>query len=436
MGKFKRKKNIVAMQEEPKSSLPISVLENEQATILNDNIRQYIGNPSTGVFTNNDEVLKYQTYLNYYGYDLYDELEKDPHISAVYQTRKLAVAGLEWNIVPFDETPRSKELAEFVKDALYSMDNLEQDLIGLLDAIGKGFAVGEVLWGQSAYGGTQNKIVPKKIMNRPQRRFQFNATSRELQLKTLGNSFFGISTYPYKFIIHRNSQKYENPFGEAVDEKIYWMWYFKKQAIKFWMQHSESTAAPIPFVKHPAKTTDETKREALEIARKIRNGSYGRIPDNFEIVFAEAQNIATTGTGYDMLIRFMNDEITKAILGQVITTEGSSSGGIGSHGSAVVANNVRLDILEYDAKSLSSSLNATLVKWIVDLNYANVTEYPFFEFKSSKVENLKEQAEIINILKNSGYIIEPNFIQEKFGMPLIKGQSSMNNEPTTNNKKQ
>ena len=52
--------------------------------------------------------------------ELFEEMEeKDPHLFSQLQTRKNAVTGLDYEIIPFDsDDPRDKEIAEFVEAQL------------------------------------------------------------------------------------------------------------------------------------------------------------------------------------------------------------------------------------------------------------------------------------------------------------------------------
>jgi phage gp29-like protein len=43
---------------------------------------------------------------------------------------------------------------------------------------------------------------------------------------------------------------------------------------------------------------------------------------------------------------------------------------------AQVHNTVRQDLMEADADLLDACLNETVIKWLVDYNFANVTAYP------------------------------------------------------------
>ena len=54
--------------------------------------------------------------------ELFEELEeKDPHLFSQLQTRKLAVAGLDWEVQPFSGDGHDKQVADFIDAQLYWM---------------------------------------------------------------------------------------------------------------------------------------------------------------------------------------------------------------------------------------------------------------------------------------------------------------------------
>ena len=62
------------------------------------------------------------------------------------QTRKLAVTGLDWEVQPFSEDEIDKEIADFIDEQLKGIENFDEVLIDMLDAIGKGISIMELAW--------------------------------------------------------------------------------------------------------------------------------------------------------------------------------------------------------------------------------------------------------------------------------------------------
>ena len=417
----KRRKPLT--QVEPVSYPELAdVMTQETASILSDYIRQYVGQmslgnpqPGSGIFYNWDRVLRTQSYQELFWFDLYDEVERDPHVSAVMRTLKLATASLDWRVAPADDSARQKAIAAFVEDVLRKMESFTQDLYELLDAEGKGFAVSEVIW------NVGYDVRPMRLMNRPQRRFQFDAVTREPKLRTMAAPYYGETLPERKFIVHRVSSKYENPFGDALDQSLYWMWLFKHTVIKYWMTHLDGASGPIPIVKHPDKANKALKDEAYAIAASLRRGAYARLPQSFELMFAEMSTSAQTAASYEKFVDVCNNEMTKCVLGQILTTEGSA-GGSGSRALGEVHSDVLRLRAKYSAKALAATFNTSLIRWIVDANYGGVDLYPRFEFVTEDPVDRKDEVEIIKGLKSAGYAPTREWVEDKIQVELEEKQ--------------
>ena len=427
------KKRSPSNQLEPKAKaqLPeygqlVSILQTETASILTDYVRQYIGiaganEPGSGIFLNWDRVLRTQGYQELAWYDLYQEVERDAQVAAALSNAKLNIAGMKYSIAPHLEageetaSARNEAIADFVQHAIKRIKYFPQDLFNLLGAIGMGFAVSEIIWEITDEG-----VMPKELLNRPQRRFQFDAADRSLRLRDIKNPYWGTPLPDKKFIVHRASAMWDNPFGDALDQTLYWMWLFKRTVTKFWMQHLQVGASSIPIVKHPMSASPTLKAEALAIAEMIRNGAYGRIPDNFEIQFAEAKNAIQNAEAYEKFINFCDEQIAKCVNGQSLTTQSGSSGGAGTHALGKVHQGTQQARDEFRAHGLEATLNATLIKWLVDFNFADVDGYPEFRFDMEQETDLKMEADIVKILSDAGFKFDVDELSEKFNYTLTK----------------
>lgn len=92
--------------------------------------------------------------------ELFEEMEeKDTHLFSQLQTRKNAVLGLEYEVMPYSDSTEDKKIADFVSDNVKNIiGNFDDSLLELLDAIGKGYAMTEIIW--STDGG---KAVVEKL---------------------------------------------------------------------------------------------------------------------------------------------------------------------------------------------------------------------------------------------------------------------------------
>jgi phage gp29-like protein len=426
----KKKKPDNQSKQLPEYGELISIMQNETASIVTDYIRQYIGviqgqgfNPKgqSAIYMNQDRVQKYQSYQELAFYDLYAEVERDPKVRSILDSAKINVVEMDWAVYPYkskyDKEPssRNQAIADYVEEQLAKIEYLPQHLYALMGALGMGFAVTEIVWGMD-----NEKVFIKELLNRPPRRFQFNATDRKLRIRNIDDPYYGKELPDKKFIVHRCSAQWSDPFGDAIDQSLYWMWLFKKTVIKFWMQHLQVGASSIPIVKHPAGANDVLKGEALEIAKMIRNGAYGRLPANFELLWAEAKNAIQNAEAYGGFVRMCDDQMSECVNGQTLTGAASSAEGKGTQALGKehrMTQNAR-DV--YRAKGLSNTLTNQIIKWLVDFNYANVEGYPVYRPDLEEPDDLAKESQIVKTVSDAGYDFDPTELSEKFSYTITK----------------
>ena len=130
--------------------------------------------------------------------ELFEEMEeKDPHLFSQLQTRKNAVTGLDFEVIPFGDEPLDKEIADFIEEQLNGIESFEDVENDLLDAIGKGFAVSEILWGYD-----EGHVVVQDIKTRHQKRFFWDTLDDSFKVRTKDVPE-GILLPANKFIVHR-----------------------------------------------------------------------------------------------------------------------------------------------------------------------------------------------------------------------------------------
>jgi phage gp29-like protein len=352
---------------------------------------------------NPDPVLR--TEAGGKGLKLYDEVARDPHAGSVLQTRALAVTGKEWVVEPADESARSQEIADFVREALEKC-NFDQARQELLKGILYGFYVGEVIW------AVQNgRYVPAKIRAKHPRRFVFD-TERRLRLLTPSNMIDGEEVPERKFIVFTYGSS-DNPYGDGLGQKLWWPVWFKKNGVKFWLVFLEKFGQPTPLGKYPPGTPGPQQQALLDALDAIQTDSGVKIPDNMQIEFLEA---ARSGNAtYQGLCDYMDRAVSKAVLGQTLTTEIK---GEGSFAASKTHDEVRGEVTKADADLLCECLNQSLVRWIVDLNFAGVTDYPQVWVQTEEGEDLKERIEVDKgLVKEIGLPVAKKYFYETYGVP-------------------
>lgn len=297
------------------------------------------------------------------GLKLYDEIERDCTVYGDLQKRKLAVISRAWQVVPASTSRLDKKAADLVRAQLSSESlNFDQVCLNLLDAILKGYAVGEAMWG---YDGSE--IVVTQIMPRDQRRFNFGDDYR-LRLKVLENFIPGIELPDNKFIVHSFGAKDGNPYGLGLGTRLFWPAFFKRKGITFWMTFADKFSSPTPVGEYPNGTSPAEQANLLNALDALSQSAGVIIPQGMVIKLMEASRSGEAG--YENLCRYLDEQITFAILGESPVSKGS---GGQAASAAITRNEVRLELVQADSDLLSATLNRTLVKWISEYNVPGAT---------------------------------------------------------------
>jgi phage gp29-like protein len=349
--------------------------------------------------------------------ELFEEMEeKDPHLAAVLQTRKLAVLGLEWAVTPADETPEREKEAEFCREVLEAL-SFKQACLHLLDAVGKGYAASEILWDYDGARAVVQALRPIHAKNITW------VGSLEPLLVTEGN-WQGEKPPPWKWIFHRHLARSGHDTRNGVLRVCAWMYLFKNYALKDWATFNEIFGMPLRLGKYEPSATP-ADREALRAAiTSLGTDAAGIISKNTEIEFVEASaRLSGITNPYQVMVDLCNREMSKAVLGQTLTTD--TSGATGTYSAGKVHEEVRRDILEADAEALAETIREQLLRPLMGFNFGWDRPVPGFSFNLAEDEDLKALSETYKNLVEMGYPISMAHVSERFGIPLPEGQEEV-----------
>jgi phage gp29-like protein len=358
-----------------------------------------------------DETLL--TRGNVKSYKIYDDLERDAHAGAVLDKRKMAVTSRPWEVNAASDEPRDVQAAEVVRTALQGMqfDKLCEDL---LDGTLKGFAVAEVMWEVR-----DGLIMPSQAKPRQQRRFVFNLQN-ELRLKTRAAMLEGEQLPERKFIVHTYGGKDGSPYGLGLGSKVFWPVWFKKQGITFWLTFADKFGSPTALGKYPTGATKEEQGKLLQALSAIAQDAGVIVPEGMVIELLEASRSGTIDT-YEKLCRYMDEQISKAVLGETMSTTAASTG-MGSN-QANVQNDVRKELAERDAKLLCETIRRTLMAWLVEFNVPGA-RIPSLVRNFDEPEDLSARAERDTKILSLGYEPTEQYILDTYGEGWVKKQAS------------
>ena len=353
--------------------------------------------------------------------ELFEEMEeKDAHLGSVMQTRRLAVMGLDWQVEDASEESADKKIAEFCREALADLD-LKGLWTHLLGAVGHGYAAAELLWegGAQALVKGFNPIHPKNIS------FLNSLTP----LVITENNWQGVDPGPFKLVYLRYGAKSGHDTRNGVLRVCAYMYLFKNYALKDWAVFNEIFGMPLRLGKYEASATP-ADREALRAAiSSLGSDAAGIISKSTEIEFVEAAGRLSGITNpYQVMALFCNREMSKAVLGQTLTTD--TEGSTGTYAAGKVQAEVRRDLLEADAEALAQTMRLQVLRPLVGFNFGWEKAVPGFSFMIQDAPDLKTDSEVCKNLASIGLRIPVSYINEHFGIPLPQeGEETVGGAP-------
>lgn len=346
------------------------------------------------------------------GLRIYQDMQnKDPEIGSCARTRKKAVVNKPWDVLPISDKRRDVNMADFAKWSLIQ-HRWGETRFEALDCVFKGFSVLEIMWGIANWHGSA-QIIPVDIKARDPFNYGFDA-DHNLLFRSRANPM-GEPVPPRKFLVLRNEPYAQNPYGSAVLKEIFWYWYFKKLAVNWQNIFMEKFATPTTVATYPSSNMSTDQTAALQTAiETISNATAIRVPEGITVDFLEAKRRGIGG--YMEWIKYCDGQFAKTILGQTLSSDEGQR--VGSLALGKVHAETRYEYTADDSKLLDSMVNYELIPWIIDFNFANVTEYPQYKTHHEPDEDLLEEAKRDEtLIAKVGLRVGEDYMYKKYNIP-------------------
>lgn len=353
--------------------------------------------------------------------ELFEEMEeKDLHLSSVLQTRKLAVMGLEYDILPANDTPDAKRAVEIVEQNLASFDDWEDMLLDMMDALPKGYSISELFYD---YSENQNHIIGYHWIHPKYTTFldiENNHIMDAPRILVDDNPSRGIDMQPNKFLYHRYKARSGWAMRQGLMRGCAWMYLFKNYDIKDWVVFAEVWGQPLRLGRYDPNTSPEDKATLIEAVAGLGADAAAVISKSTEIEFPTPSQKSASADIYEKLAVYCDKQMSKGVLGQTATADETA----GKLGGSPEKESVRQDILESDAKAAQKTLRRDLFRSLIGFNmgWDKVDNTPYIQLKYAPPADLKSDAKLYEILlKKVGVKTSLQHVREHFGIPMLEG---------------
>lgn len=348
--------------------------------------------------------------------ELFEEMEeKDPHLFAVANTRRLALTGLEWRIVSAAEIRKgvdqgaAEEAGDYCRESLATLDGFDEVLQHLSLAVGRNIAIAELIWEVIDGDLKVSSIEPVDFT-----RIVFDELDSP-RILTDEDPMDGMALPPNKFIVHTPHSTSGHPIRGGLLRVTSMAYLAKNLALKDWMIFAELFGMPVRVAQYEPSASAEEKREMLDMLDSLGSNAAGIFSRAVDLKFLEA-NRGSPGPPYGDLIDFLNREMSKAWLGQTLTTE--TTGVSGSFAATVVHEEVRKDLRAGDIRKEGRTIRRDLLAPLVRFKFGPSVPVPYFRRKLEMPADTQALAEVLDQAVNRlGIKVPAAWAHETLGIP-------------------
>jgi phage gp29-like protein len=336
--------------------------------------------------------------------------ERDMHYLGVIGTRKRSVSQIPITVKAASDKPEDVKKAEMVQEWL-ERGELIEELFDILDAVGKGYSFTEILWDSS-----MGQWRPDKLEYRDPRWFRFNRHDFKtpMQLDDYGQEK---PLDAFKFIFAQVKAKSGLPIRSGLARAATWGYLFKKYTERDWAIFTQTYGQPLRVGKWGEGASEADKNTLFDAVANIAGDCAAIIPDSMTIDFVEAKSANASSDLYLKRVEHLDQQISKAVLGQTGTTDAV----VGGLGSGKEHRQVQEDIERADAGTLAAILNRDLIRPWMDLEFGPQEAYPTLVIARPEQEDLKTESEIVGNLFKIGLPLKTEQLYAKFGYEKPKG---------------
>lgn len=366
-----------------------------------------------------------------------DARRKDGHLQAILGTREMALPSLPWeSFAAPGARRRDRKVAAWVTEALTQAAGGYRegaDLVGLRGllahlqgGIGPGYALAETVCEKS--GGLLwpvgwNPVGAHRVLFEPR-------TGRPHWFDPTGTTQFpGVDLRsgfaPGKLLFYQPRVTGDEPTREGLARVLLWAALFRNWALRDWVALGELMWKPWRIGKYKKGADKADIANLRDVLRGMSASGVGLIPDTTELDVAWPEGNKQDGT-HGGLCAYLAGEMSKAVLGQTLTTE---AGDKGARALGQVHNLVRHDILEFDAVSVAEVIRRDLIAPLVRRNFGPDVAIPGFRFLTEESVDLKAYSEAILNFRSAGLAICASDVRDKAGLREPQDGDELLNAP-------
>jgi len=324
---------------------------------------------------------------------LYDMLQNavdfDSHLNGLIQKRLLSTVGRKLEYVVNGEI---NEAARLITESP-RFDEFKREVIFAKAIVGIGvFELFKKKWNEQFLFDFAN-IPPKHIdpYEGLVREYQFSSSDKDKPYRNKRN------------VIHFGGGE---DFGLILPIVITAI--RKRAAMNAWSEYAALAGKNFQIVKYRGKMPSKSEREQIRSILNAAGTGTADLPPGIDL---ETNNQTSTSQNdlFEGIVKYYDDQHTKLLLGQTMTTEDGSS-----RSQAEVHERTQESILDSDAKFLLDVLNYEMFEMLPAFGIAQNGKWQYMESATTKAS---QSVDLDLKIKELGYNFTPEYIAEKYNLP-------------------
>ena len=333
--------------------------------------------------------------------------ERDAHYAAVLGVRKRAVSALAPQVEAASDAADDAAIADALREVVGGPEfpALVEDC---LDALGKGFAAVEIIWRRGA------RWTPERYEWRDPRWFRWDIEDgRTLRLLDEEDGYRGVPLAPAKWIVHAPRLRSGLPARGGLARTAAAAYLIKAYALTDWTAFAEVYGMPLRLGRYGPGATEDDIETLIGAVANLGTDAAAVMPDSMRVEFQQASSGAGRGAEvFRDLAQYVDSQVSKAVLGQTMTTDEGSS-----RAQAVVHDAVRGDILRADARQLAATLERDLVTPFTRLNFGAEVALPRLTLPVVEPEDTEALTRALERLVPLGLPVQASVVRDRLGLP-------------------
>ena len=339
--------------------------------------------------------------------------ERDTHLGSVARTRRLALTGLDWEIVSAADVQQdisdrrlADDAAAYARDHLSEIESFDEALEHLATAIGPNVAALELLWGETDLIGFV-PVPPARLAMRPDR-------SPAIHVRT-EDDIEGVPATGDKWAIHIPQAATGVPTTKSLARTCATIWLIKMLAVADWATYCEKYGMPVRTGKYKSGATAEEKAELADMLANMGANAWAMFSEAIDVEVKESSQRGTQP--YEALLGYCDRQLSIAWLGGHLTVD--TAGATGTYAAGAVQNEVRQDLRDDDIRRESRTVRRQILKPMMRYAFPGL-DVPVPHFRRvvpDVVDRLREADLLTKATQGIGLPVELSHAYERLGIP-------------------